>query len=56
MCILAVYWGCSDVVFHLCTGGVVNVYSSCVLGCSDGVFHLCTGGVVNVYFSCVLGV
>ena len=24
--------GCSDGVFHLCTGGVVNVYSSCVLG------------------------
>ena len=43
-------------VFHLSTGGVVNVYSSCVLGFSDCVFHMCTGGVATVYSSCVLGV
>ena len=30
--------GCSDCVFHMCTGGVVNVYSNYVLGCSDCVF------------------
>ena len=36
--------GCSDCVFHLCTGCVVTVY-----------FHLCTGGVVTVYSICVMG-
>ena len=30
--ILAVYWGCSYYVFYLCTGGVVTMYSICVLG------------------------
>ena len=32
LCILAVYWWYSDCVFWLCTGGIVTVYSSCVLG------------------------
>ena len=26
------YWECSDYVFYLCIGGVVTMYSSCVLG------------------------
>ena len=45
-CILAVYLGCSDYVFKLCTCGAVTVYSSCVVAVY----------VVTIYCSCVLGV
>ena len=52
----SIYWGCSDCVFHLCTGCLVPMYSICILGFSTCVFYLCTGGVVTVYSICVLGV
>ena len=40
----------------LCTGGVVTVYSSCVLGCSYYAFYLRTGGAVTMYSNRMLEV
>ena len=53
LCILGVYWGCSDYVFKLCTGGVVTIYSSSLLGGAATMYSRC---VLGVYSSCVLEV
>ena len=53
------YWG-TVTVLKLWTGGIVTVYSSCVLGVNPPCIHYCCvmgcSGIVAVYCSYVLGV